>query len=87
MVCLYYTRCGIYCVNLEACGEDQSPSGAATIVKSMKSEKPKWGSTDSEIDAKYKGPSVASVIVRSMQTESPGGAASTMRLVQQVYQS
>ena len=51
MVCLYYLRCDIYCVNLEACGEDQSPGGAATIVKLMQSEKPKCGSKDSEIDA------------------------------------
>ncbi len=51
MVCVSYMRCGIYCVNLEACGEEQSPGGAAMIVKLMQSEKPKCGSNNSEIDA------------------------------------
>ena len=52
VICVYHPRCGTYCVNLEACWEDQSPGGAAMIVKSMKSEKPKCGSNDNEIDEK-----------------------------------
>ena len=55
VVCLYYPRCDIYCVNLEACGEDHSPGGAAAIVKSMQTE----------------SPGGAAMIVRSLKTEEP----------------
>ena len=55
VVCVYYLRPDIYCVNLEACGEDQSPGGAATIVKSMQIE----------------SPGGAEMIVRLLQTEEP----------------
>ena len=55
MVFVYHLWCGIYSVNLEACGEDQSPGGAATIVRSMQTE----------------SPGRAAMIVRSLQPEEP----------------
>ena len=65
MVCLYYTRCGIYCVNLEACGEDQSPSVAALIVRLMQTE----------------SPGGAEMIVRSLQTEDPRWGCNNSEIV------
>ena len=63
---MYYPRCGIYCVNLEACWEYQSPvgaavteistqtespGGAAMIVRSLQTEEPRWGCINNEIGA------------------------------------
>jgi hypothetical protein len=35
---MYHPGCDNECVNLEACGDGQSPGGAATIVKSMQKQ-------------------------------------------------
>jgi hypothetical protein len=51
VVFLYYPRCGIYCVHLEACKEDKSPGADAMIVRSLTTEEPMWGCNDSEIIA------------------------------------
>ena len=47
VVRFYHPRFCIECVHLEACGDNKSPGGAATIVRSMQSEKPRWGCNDS----------------------------------------
>ncbi len=67
MIWMYHPGCDIECVNLEACGDDQRPGGAATIVKSMQkevpqrvrlgvvgaavNEEPRWGCNNREIVA------------------------------------
>ena len=66
VVCVYHLRCGIYCANLEACGEDKSPGGATKIVRSMQT----------------KSPGGAATIVKSMQKESPSAAAMIVRSMQ-----
>ena len=38
VIWMYHLGCGIWCVNLEACGDGQSPGGAATMVKSMQKQ-------------------------------------------------
>ena len=35
---MYHPGCDNECVNIEACGDGQSPGGAATIVKSMQKQ-------------------------------------------------
>ena len=53
MVCLYHPGCGIYYVNLEACGGDQSPGGAASTVRLVQLgiSEPRWGCNNREIVA------------------------------------
>jgi len=67
VIWMYHPGCDIECVNLEACGDDQSPGGAATIVKLMQkevaqcillgevgaavNEEPRWGCNNKEIVA------------------------------------
>ena len=64
---MYHWGCDNECVNLEACGDDQSLGGAATIVISMQkkvaqcvrlvevgaavNEEPNWGCNNREIVA------------------------------------
>jgi hypothetical protein len=64
---MYHPGCDNECVNLEACGDGQSPGGAATIVKSMKKQ---------VVQCVQLGE------VGGLSMKSPGGAAITERLLQ-----